>query len=127
MQYDIKLRPHHVSAFIDFESKNLFLLSDEEYITRFREKNKGYHNQNFILYWKHFLDKFHNNPDLKFLYENDHDTVCANCDIKEECDDTETHLHKLVNTLDSKALEELPLKEGEVYSIGYLKELMSQN
>jgi hypothetical protein len=127
MHYDIKLRPHHVNAFIEFESKNLFHFSDKEYIKRFKEKNKGHHNQNFILYWKHFLDKLHKNSDLRFLYKNERDTVCSICDIKEECDNPETHLHELVNKLDFKALEKLHLKEGEVYSMSHLKEIISQN
>lgn len=47
--YDITLRPHHVKNFIVFESEKLFQLSDKEYIDRFREKNKGYHDEEFII------------------------------------------------------------------------------
>jgi hypothetical protein len=40
MNFDIQLRPHHVSAFINFRNKKLYLFSDEEYINIFKGKNK---------------------------------------------------------------------------------------
>ena len=127
MKYDIKLRPHHVKAFLNFESKKLFLLSDEEYLNKFQKKNEGYHNVKFILFWKKFLQNLHINSELIFLYTNNYDTICDSCDIKNECNVEATELHELVYSLDQKALEELPLKDGEVYTVKYLKELMPQN
>ncbi len=112
----IKLRPHHIKFFLIFESKKTFLLSDEEYIEKFRKKNKQYHKEDFILYWKHFLEHLHNNPNLKFQYVKDFDSVCEQCDIKEECK-KEAELNKLVSELDEKAFKELNLKENQIYSI----------
>ena len=40
MKYDIILRPHHVTSFINFENKELYKLTEQEYIKRFQEKNK---------------------------------------------------------------------------------------
>lgn len=121
--YDIILRPHHVKNFISFESKKLFQLSDKDYIIKFREKNKGYHGEQFIIYLKNFLYKLHCNSDLKFLYIDDFDTICDCCDIKDECSKNDSELQKLVRSLDVKTFFVLGLKNGFVYSILELKDL----
>ena len=126
MKFDIKLRPHQAQSFMDFESKKLYILSDEEYLKRFYEKNKEFHDEKFILKWKHFLDKLHQTSSLRFLYLNDDSTTWENCDKKHECSDESTSLLKMVLESDLKALKELPLVEGEVYSVKYLEELISK-
>lgn len=121
MDFDIKLRPHHVTAFINFCNNKKYLLSDKEFIKEFQERNKGYHNDKFVLYWKNFLTNLYNNDKIRFLYTNYFDDVCDFCDIVDECREKNSKLSILVNSLDNRSLNSLWLIEWNIYDIKFIK------
>lgn len=115
--YQYKLRPHHIKSLINFYNKRLYLLSEDEYVKRFQEKNKGYHNDIFVIFWRRFLVKILENKDYNILYENSFDNICEKCDIFKECSDKNSNLRKLVDKLDNDFLKYSDLKEWKIYSI----------
>lgn len=117
---NIILRPHHVRAFIKFKKLELYNLSENNYIIRFQEKNKWYHNDEFVKFWRNFLLNLYNNKDITFLYKNDFDEVCKKCDIKNECENKGSKLNLLVEKLDNRDLKELNLIEWNIYKISEL-------
>ena len=121
MRNNLILRPHHVKAFIKFKELKLYKLTEKDYIKRFQEKNKWYHNDKFVIFWRKFLLNLYNNQDIEFLYKNDFDEVCKRCDIKNECENKWSKLNMLVEKLDNKSLEDLWLIEWKTYKIRNLK------
>ncbi len=115
----ITLRWHHIKALIIFNKKEKYKLSNKEYIKEFQEKNKWYHSDDFVLYWKNFLTNLLSNPELEFKYQDNYkDEACLNCDIIKECKMKNSKLHNLVNKLDSNFNENFPnFKIWNVYKI----------
>ena len=74
--YNLKLRPHHVKAYLCFVKDEFYNLSNQEYVKRFRLKNGDYHNEKFVIFWRNFLFRLYENQNLHFLYINDWDDVC---------------------------------------------------
>lgn len=117
LNYNFELRPHHVNALVNFYKNKLYNLSDDEYIESFRLKNKDWHNDEFIIKWKHFLEKLCNSLDLRFLYVEEFDSGCVFCDLRKECEDKSSQLRGIVDSLDKNSFDLFDLEYDQVYKI----------
>jgi hypothetical protein len=109
----IKLRPHHIKSFLNFNLKKEYNLSDDDFVESFCSRNKKMcHNRKFIIYWKNFCLNLHLNPKQKISFCKKDDVICKNCDIHEECNKKTSELHKIALRLDEKAKQELNLDKN---------------
>lgn len=120
---ELQLRPHHVKSFLEHEAKpELYYLPDEAYVVWFRETRGDFHNDEFVLSLRKVLKSLHENPDLSFTYIADADSICNECDVRDNCFDINHELHAIVKELDKQALKLFPkMKLGSVYKIRDLK------
>jgi len=116
----LKLRPHHISSVVNFIKRKEYILSDNEFIEKFRSRNKKMiHSKIFILFWKKFCDDLYKNPEQKIMCCEEEDIICENCDIYDKCQKG-SELYKIALKLDEKAKKELNLFNKTVI----LKELI---
>ncbi len=150
---DLELRPHHVLGYIGHEAQpELYSLSDNKYISNFREakrkeaeeagKQQGwseedikkagesaynFHSDKLILHWRDSIKRIHDNPDTKFKYVSSSDSVCKGCDKKEGCHDENHWTYKVVQQADTDAHNWMSMLEhGKLYTGHDLKKLVKK-
>lgn len=109
----IKIRPHHTTLLIEFYDKKQNLLSDEEFVAELRKDIGDLHSDDFLIYWKRFLQSITG----EFVCVFDFDNACECCDIRSECEDKSSNLRKEVDEADEEAIKDFNLEDGKVYNI----------
>ncbi len=124
----IELRPHHVLGFVSHEmNPEFYHLSDEAYVTKFREEKGNFHSDDLILHWREILKQLHNNPELNFRYVATLDSICEECHRKEECHDKNHWQYKSVQNADVDASDYFPeLKLEQIYDGHFIKKILTK-
>ncbi|TKJ17237.1 hypothetical protein CEE44_01750 [Candidatus Woesearchaeota archaeon B3_Woes] len=150
---DLELRPHHVLGYIGHEAQpELYSLSDEKYISNFREgkrkqaeesarqsgrseeyiKKSGeyaynFHSDELILHARDSVKRISDDPNTKFKYISNLDSICEGCDKKEECHDEKHDSYKIVQQADADAHNWMSeLEHGKIYTGHDLKKLVKK-
>mgnify|MGYP002639000459 CR=1 FL=1 len=74
------------------------------------------HSEKFIFYWKSFLTKLDKSPNRKIMCLSKPDIICKNCDRKKDCFDKNSKLHSYAEKVDKKALENLSMSDGDLFT-----------
>jgi len=117
-QYDLRLRPHHVTGFFNHERwLDYYTMSEKDYLALVRQAPGVTHSDRILLHWRYTYRRMHENPDIRVLYDLGSDSVCAECEANAVCNTSPDAPQGPALSADAKAAAELPqLIIGRVYT-----------